>query len=91
MLREVSNMQYLIPVEQNLSWLKQGCKFCFYNDYFQLWNLGISDEYMRCLGLPQGFNRKILCKQVQSNVENKSYNRFKKFLVYESIEKSNVS
>ena len=56
--RGISNLKFLTPVEQTFDWLKQGCKFCFHNVYHSVWNLGASDEYMRCLGLSQSFNRK---------------------------------
>ena len=69
MFREVSNINYLIPVEQNFSWLKQGCKFCFHNVYHSYWNSGTSDEYMRCLGLPQSFNRKFVIEKAKELFE----------------------
>ena len=65
MFREVSNINYLIPVEQSFSWLKQGCKFCFHNVYHSYWNLSTSDEYMRCLGLHQSFNRKFVIEKAK--------------------------
>ena len=58
--REVLNLRYLQPCEQTFDWLRQGCQFCFHNVYHRVWNLGTSDEYIRCLGLSQGFNRKYI-------------------------------
>ena len=55
--REVIHIKYLCPVEQSFEWLKQGCQFCFHNVYYNEWNLGTSDEYIKSLGLPQSFNR----------------------------------
>ena len=51
--REVVNIQHLVPAEQTFEWLQQDYRFCFHNVYHQVWNLGTSDEYMRCLGLTQ--------------------------------------
>ena len=61
--REVLNINYLKPVEQSFAWLQQGCRFCFHNVYYQVWNLGTSDEYVRCLGLSQSFNRKYIVEK----------------------------
>ena len=63
--RHVLNIRYLVPVEQTFDWLRQGCRFCFHNVYHQVWNLGTSDEYIRCLGLSQGFNRKYIVEKAK--------------------------
>ena len=64
-LRHVLKLQYLEPAEQTFKWLQQGCRFCFHNVYHQVWNLGASDEYTRCLGLSQSFNRKYIVKKAR--------------------------
>ena len=63
--RHVLNIRYLEPIEQTFDWLQQGCRFCFHNVYYQVWNLGTSDEYMRCLGLSQAFNRKYIVEKAR--------------------------
>ena len=63
--REVVNIQHLVPAEQTFEWLREGCRFCFHNVYHQVWNLGTSDEYMRCLGLSQSFNRKYVVEKAR--------------------------
>ena len=63
--REVHNITSLKPVQQTFRWLKQGCKFCFHNVYHNIWNLGTSDEYMKSLGLSQGFNRSYIVSQAK--------------------------
>lgn len=78
--REVINVQYLEPMEQDYEWLKAGCRFCFHNVYFKVWNKSTSDEYMSTLGLSKNFNREYIVSKAEKlynenpDIENPSEN-----------------
>ena len=63
--REAQKITYLLPVKQTFAWLKQGCRFCFHNVYYNKWNLSMADEYMKSLGLPQSFNRRYIVSKAK--------------------------
>ena len=56
--REVNNCSEIQPVEMTYAWIKQGCRFCFCNVFFKIWNIQTAMAYMTSLGVNHNFARK---------------------------------
>ena len=56
--REVIGLTHIQPVEITYDWVKQGCKFCFCNVYYQSWNIQTAMSYLTALGVNHESARK---------------------------------
>ena len=56
--REVKNITHLRPVEITYNWIKQGCRFCFCNVFYNTWNIQTATTYLTSLGVNHEFGRK---------------------------------